>query len=149
MTMRKKRKGTSLPGRSLIRACRASILLSLLLSAAPLVIARNASATQSSNPSKNDYALIYGTVWGPDNRSVAGVPIKIRRASDKKAKWELTSDRNGEFAQRVPAGGQDYVIEADIKTPKGQPKPQVKAHIEDNERQDVSIHLTHEELSAH
>jgi hypothetical protein len=121
----------------------------LLLSAAPFVIARSASATQSSNPSKNDYALIYGTVWGPDNHSVAGVPIKIRRASDKKAKWELTSDRNGEFAQRVPAGGQDYIIEADIKTPKGQPKPHVKAHVEDNERQDVSIHLTHEELSAH
>jgi hypothetical protein len=149
MTTRKKRKGTSLSRRTLIRARYASTLLSLLLSAAPFVIARNASAAQSSNPSKNDYALIYGTVWGPDNHSVAGIPIKIRRATDKKPKWELTSDRNGEFAQRVPAGGQDYIIEADIKVPKGQPKPQVKTHIDDNERQDVSIHLTHEELSAH
>ncbi len=73
---------------------------------------------------------------------MAGVPIKIRPASDKKAKWELVSDSSGEFAQRVPAGRQDYIIEADIKMPKGQPKPQVTAHIEDDERQDVGIHLT-------
>jgi hypothetical protein len=80
---------------------------------------------------------------------VAGIPIKIRRTSDKKAKWEQTSDRSGEFAQRVPVGKMDYVVEADIKMPKGQPKPQVKTHIEDNERQDVSIHLTKEELPSH
>src|SRR5580693_2363276 len=110
----KKRTGTRLSEKSLVRACSASALLLLLLSASPLAIARNATP-QSSNSSKNDYALIYGTVWGPDNHSVAGVPIKIRRAIDKKPKWELTSDRNGEFAQRVPAGGQDYIIEADIK----------------------------------
>ena len=138
-----------MPGRLLIRVGCTSLLLSLLLSAGPLAIARNPLPPQSSNPSKNDYALIYGTVWGPDNHSVAGVPIKIRRAIDKKPKWELTSDSHGEFAQRVPAGGQDYIIEADIKVPKGQPKPQVKAHIEDNERQDVSLHLTKEDMSAH
>ena len=149
MTTRKKRTGTSLSRKASSPGLLRLRLLSLLLSAAPLAIARNAHATQSSNPSKNDYALIYGTVWGPDNHSVAGVPIKIRRAIDKKPKWELTSDRNGEFAQRVPAGGQDYIIEADIKMPKGQPKPQVKTHIEDNERQDVSIHLTKEELPSH
>lgn len=138
-----------MPGRLLFRAGYCSVLLSLLLSFAPAAIARNPSPTQSSNPSKSDYALIYGTVWGPDNLSVPGVPITIRRAIDKKPKWKLTSDSRGEFAQRVPAGGQDYIIEADIKTPKGQPKPQIKAHIEDNERQDVSIHLTKVELSAH
>jgi hypothetical protein len=140
--------GTSLSGKLLIRAGYICLLLSLL-SAAPLAIARNPLPAQSSNPSKTDYALIYGTVWGPDNHSVAGVPIKIRRAIDKKPKWALTSDRNGEFAQRLPAGGQDYIIEADIKVPKGQSKPQVKTHIEDNERQDVSLHLTQEEMSAH
>jgi hypothetical protein len=51
------------------------------------------------------------------------------------------SDRNGEFAQRVPAGGQDYVIQANIKMPKGQPKPEITVHIDDNERKDVSLHL--------
>jgi hypothetical protein len=89
-----------------------------------------------------DYALIVGTVWGPDNRPVAGIPVKIRRATDKKPKWELMSDARGEFAQRVPTGTQDYVIQADVKTPKGQPKPEITVRIDDNERKDVGLHLT-------
>jgi len=101
-----------------------------------------ASFVQSdSQAAKKDYALIYGTVWDVDKRPVAGVPITIRTASGKKAKWNLVSDRRGEFAQRVPVGGQDYIIQADIKTPKGQAKPETKVHIDDNERRDVSLHL--------
>ncbi len=138
-----------MPGGKRIRACYASAaLFSLLILASPLAIAQNASATQSPQAAKNDYALIYGTVWGPDDHPVAGIPIKIRRASDKKPKWELVSDRSGEFAQRVPVGKQDYIIEADVKMPKGQPKPQTKVHIDDNERQDVGLHLTKEELPS-
>jgi hypothetical protein len=81
-------------------------------------------------------------VWGPDNHTVAGVPISIRRVSDKKPKWEQVSDRRGEFAQRVPVGKQDYIVQAEIKTPKGQPKPEVTVHIDDNERKDIGIHLS-------
>ena len=54
------------------------------------------------------YALIFGTVWGPDDRPVYGVKVKIRRADQKKARWELFSDHHGEFAQRVPVGPADY-----------------------------------------
>jgi hypothetical protein len=52
------------------------------------------------------------------------------------------SDSHGEFAQRVPVGAEDYIIVADIKTPKGQPKPETTAHITNNERTDVGLHLT-------
>jgi hypothetical protein len=72
---------------------------------------------------------------------VAGISIKIRRAIDKKPKWGLVSNSRGEFAQRVPPGAQDYIIQADIKTPKGQPKPEITVKITDNERQDVGLHL--------
>jgi hypothetical protein len=95
----------------------------------------------AADDSKKDYALIYGTVWSADQRPVAGVPITIRRASDKKPKWELMSDRQGEFAQRVPVGEDDYIVQANIKTPKGKPKPEVTVHIEHNERKDIGIHL--------
>ncbi len=44
-----------------------------------------------------------------------GVKVKIRRADQKKAHWELYSDHNGEFAQRVPAGQADYLVWADLK----------------------------------
>jgi hypothetical protein len=90
--------------------------------------------------------LIIGTVWGPDDRPVAGILIKIRRATDKKAKWELVSDSRGEFAQRVPAGTQDYIIQADIKMPKGQVKPEITVQIENDERKDVGLHLTPQQL---
>lgn len=82
-----------------------------------------------------------GTVWGPNDQPVAGVPIKIQSVTGKKAKWELVSDRQGEFAQRVPVGRQDYSIQAEVKAPKGEPKPEITVQIEDNERKDVSLHL--------
>jgi hypothetical protein len=91
---------------------------------------------------KKDYALIYGTVWGVDGRATSGVPIKIQRVGDKKPKWELVSDRRGEFAQRVPVGDQEYRVIADIKHPKDGKKPEAKVHILKNERTDISLHLT-------
>ncbi len=78
---------------------------------------------------------------------MAGIPIKIRMIAAKKWKWELTSDRRGEFAQRVPVGTQDYVIQADVKLPKSQPKPETTVHVDGNERKDVSLHLTKDQLS--
>lgn len=96
------------------------------------------------------YALICGTVWSPDNHPVYGVRVKIRRASDKpnKVRWELYSDHMGEFAQRVPAGEQDYIISADLKgfkMPDGTPlrlEKEVTVHIYNEERQDTGLHLT-------
>ncbi len=93
------------------------------------------------------YALIFGTVWDPDSRPVYGVPVKIRRSSEKKSKWEVYSDHSGEFAQRVPAGKADYVVWADlkgVKTKDGQPlhlAEEVPVHVEYDERVDIGLHL--------
>ncbi len=120
-----------------------SVLLSILLTGGALY---SAPLNSSQSAAAKDYALIFGTVWGPDSHPVAGVPVRIRRASEKKFRWELVSNRSGEFAQRVPVGTEDYVIQADIKTPKGVPKPEITVHIDDNERKDVGIHLTEQQL---
>jgi len=112
----------------------------LALSVASLVKPGGAGAGEHIKP----YALIFGTVWGPDEQPVYGVKVKIRPADKNKAKWELYSDHRGEFAQRVPAGTNDYVVYADLKPEKGQPKlvaPEVKVHIENDERQDIGLHL--------
>lgn len=95
------------------------------------------------NKTKADYALIAGTVWDASDRPVYGVPVKIRRADDKpsKVRWELMSDHSGEFAQRVPTGQADYIIWADIKTKKGESKPETRVHIDNDERIDTSLHL--------
>jgi len=91
---------------------------------------------------RKDYALIYGTVWTAQGHPAAGVKVKIRRADEKKWRWELMADSNGEFAQRVPPGKADYVIAADIKMPRGKPQPTVTAHVENDERVDIGLHLT-------
>ena len=104
------------------------------------------SAAAADNKHETPYALIFGTVWGPDDYPIFGVKIKIRRDDQKKARWEVLSDHNGEFAQRVPAGEQDYVIWADLKGIKlkngNQLKgEEVKVHVSGDERVDTGLHL--------
>ena len=97
------------------------------------------------------YALIFGTVWGPDDRPIYGITVKIRRSTDKphKVRWEVPSNHMGEFAQRVPAGEADYILSADLKGVKsadGQPlrlAQEVTVHIYNDEREDTGLHLTH------
>jgi hypothetical protein len=97
------------------------------------------------------YALIAGTVWGPDDHPVYGVTVKIRKGTDKvkKVRWELYSDHMGEFAQRVPAGEADYILSADLKgfkTADGKSLhlvQEVTVHVYNDERQDVGLHLAH------
>ena len=91
----------------------------------------------SDSATKKNYALIFGTVYGAEDRPAYGIKIKIRRADQKKPKWELMSDHAGEFAQRLPAGTADYIITTDDK----HRAPEVKVHIENDERKDVSVHL--------
>ena len=111
-----------------------------------------ADASPASNKLKptDPYALIFGTVWGPDDRAVYGITVKIRRVADKKAKWQVSSDHSGEFAQRVPAGAADYVVWADlkgVKTTDGYAlhlAEEVPVHVEYDERVDIGLHLVRE-----
>ena len=118
----------------------------------------NATPPSPSNPSSDypgspfqrpdqPYALIFGTVWGPDDHPLYGVKVKIRRADQKKPHWEIYSDHHGKFAQRVPPGPADYLVAADVKgykSPTGKELRQegeVKVHIDNDERQDIGLHL--------
>ncbi len=127
--------------------CRAGLSLALLLLFALGGPSPFAAAPKQLKPNQ-PYALIFGTVWGPDDRPVFGVPVKIRRAQDKRARWELYSNHRGEFAQRVSAGKADYVVWADLKNFKPtdgrllHPGQEVPVHVENDERVDVSLHLT-------
>jgi hypothetical protein len=129
-------------------ACRMA-LLGLCVSAI-LGLGGSAAAAGNFSPAENKhekpYAVIFGTVWGPDDHPLYGVKIKIRREDEKKARWELYSDHNGEFAQHVPAGKQDYVIWADLKGHKYRNGTQlqgeeVKVHVDADERVDTGLHL--------
>ena len=136
---------TVLPARSSSCLLLVFFLAALVPSALPAASA--APAAKKLKPT-DPYALIFGTVWGPDNRPVFGINVKIRRVPDKKPKWETFSDHSGEFAQRVPAGQADYVVWADlkgVKTADGQPlhlAQEVPIHVEYDERVDIGLHLT-------
>jgi hypothetical protein len=123
-----------------VRSICFGLLVLLLLPGSSLL------AQRSGQP----YALIFGTVWSPDDRPVYGIRITIRRSTDKpkKVRWEVFSDHQGEFEQRVPAGEADYILTADlkgVKSPDGQPirAAEVKVHIYNDEREDTGVHLTH------
>jgi hypothetical protein len=106
--------------------------------------------TMAGEPEKEKpYALIFGTVWDPDGHPVYGVRVKIRRADQKKAHWEVYSNHTGEFAQRLPPDKTDYVVWADLKDyklPSGKHLKggsEVTVHIEDIAvRYEIGLHLT-------
>lgn len=100
------------------------------------------------------YALIFGTAYGPDDRPLYGVKITIRPQAKKHGNWELMSDHRGEFAQRVPPGPSDYLVRGEAvfapASPDGKPqlskkkrlRGETKVHVENDERIDISVHLT-------
>lgn len=118
---------------------------SLLVACLALVLTIPSPGRDKKKP--DDYALIFGTVWGPDDRPMPGIQVNIRRANQKRAKWHLYSTRLGEFSVRLPVGKADYVIWAEtkgIKLQNGkhlQPSPQVTVHVDSNERVDTGLHL--------
>jgi hypothetical protein len=71
-----------------------------------------APAATPSNPGKKKYShvndfLIRGTVFTDKALSFPGVQLRIRKAGEKKFRWESYTNSRGEFAVRVPQGS-DY-----------------------------------------
>jgi hypothetical protein len=66
----------------------------------------------SGKPGKSKYShandfLIRGTVFTDKALSFPGVQLRIRKAGEKKFRWESYTNSRGEFAVRVPQGS-DY-----------------------------------------
>jgi hypothetical protein len=79
---------------------------------APAPSASSSTSASSSKPSKKKYShandfLIRGTVFNEQAFSFPGVQLRIRRAGEKKFRWESYTNSRGEFAVRVPQGS-DY-----------------------------------------
>jgi hypothetical protein len=129
-------------------SAKSSAFAALLIVLFVPILSSHPELLADSKPKSKPYALIAGTVWGPDDHPVYGITVKIRRAKDKKPKWEVYSDHMGEFAQRVPVGEADYILTADlkgVKTADGKPIHLVKevtVHIYHDEREDTGLHLT-------
>jgi hypothetical protein len=69
----------------------------------------SAPAASTKKPAKRKYShahdfLIRGTVFNDKALSAPDVQLRIRRAGDKKFRWESYTNSRGEFAVRVPQG---------------------------------------------
>src|SRR5258708_5202885 len=124
-----KRKSPLLNPASLSFCC-LLLLCCLLTQDSPVAPSVGAASPPKKLKPTDRYALIFGTVWGPDDHPVYGVKVMIRRVGHKKPKWELTFDPGGEFAQRVPPGKADYEVWADLKGLKT--KQGVQLHLPQN-----------------
>jgi len=105
----------------------------------PWLLACVSPAAYAETP--QPYALIFGTLWDPGDRPAYGVRLKLRRADEKRFRWEAVSDHRGEFAIRVPAAKADYVLVPDVKRAKNKPLPETRIHVESDERIDIGVHL--------
>ena len=80
--------------------------------APPAAPASQPAPTSPSKSGKAKYShandfLIRGTVFTDKALSFPGVELRIRRAGEKKFRWESYTNSRGEFAVRVPQGS-DY-----------------------------------------
>jgi hypothetical protein len=74
--------------------------------AAPVTTAPPSKPGKQKSSHANDY-LIRGTVFTEKALSFPGAQLRIRKAGEKKFRWESYTNSRGEFAVRVPQGS-DY-----------------------------------------
>lgn len=75
---------------------------------APPAAGQDSSSKQKPGKHQHDF-LVRGTVFTPEGLGFAGAKIRIRRAGEKKFRWEDFANRRGEFAIRVQMGS-DYEV---------------------------------------
>lgn len=65
--------------------------------------------SQSKSGSHADDFLVRGTVFTQEGLALPGAELRIRRASEKRFRWDTASNSRGEFAVRVKIGS-DYEV---------------------------------------
>jgi hypothetical protein len=88
-----------------------AVFLTPGLGAAPASPPQSSSSANSKQKYShaNDF-LIRGTVFTDKALSFPGVQLRIRRAGEKKFRWEDQTNSRGEFAIRVPQGTQYEMV---------------------------------------
>ena len=84
-------------------------------SSTPAAPAAATTSSVSSSSSKhghthaNDF-LVIGTVFTDKAYALPGAHLRVRRASEKKFRWETYTNSRGEFALRVPQGDEYEIV---------------------------------------
>jgi hypothetical protein len=72
--------------------------------AAPSSTGSSSSKSPNKKYSHADDFLILGTVFTDKGYAFPGIEIRVRRAAEKKFRWDTYANSRGEFAVRVPKG---------------------------------------------
>jgi hypothetical protein len=118
-----------------MRTLPAIVLTGLLIALALGVTAPNYSAAsqkQGASP-----FIVFATVFNEQGLAFPGAEARLRRAGEKKDRWEARSDRRGEFAMRVPPGVE---YELSVSAKGYQPITQ-KVDARQSNRVDLTLHL--------
>ena len=89
------------------------------------------------------YCLLVGSCFNQNGFSMAGVSILVEMKVEpgrklKKRKWELISSPRGEFAVRLPAGKNSFLVTA---TKKGCKPVEKTVQFVNDERQDIVLNM--------
>lgn len=74
----------------------------------------NVASAAQEKKKRPPRVVISGTVFKESGFSLPGASIRVRRAGERKARWEAMSDRQGEFGLWVPQGA-EYEVHVKAK----------------------------------
>jgi hypothetical protein len=92
---------------------------------------------QSSSKSHAHDFIIFTTVFTDQGFALPGAHVRIRRADEKKFRWEAMSDRRGELAVRVPQDS-EYEMTVEARGYKVQTR---KVDANEGNRADLTIRM--------
>lgn len=130
MKKRKRRK----PDHGPLRAAAAWALVGLLAAGSGLALAAGKKKSKAV-----PQALLFGNVFQENGFSVRGARVVIANADRPKDRQEITTDVQGEFAARVPAGKARYTVGVSAE---GFAPAQKTVEIFGDERVDLTFRLT-------
>jgi Carboxypeptidase regulatory-like domain len=126
-----------LPASHLMSMWRTTLPLALvILLGAASAPAAPAAAQSSSNSHARDF-LIFATVFNSQGFALPGARVRVRRADEKKFRWEAVSDHQGELGIRVQ---QDAEYELTVEAHGFQPQTR-KVDARDGNREDLTLRL--------
>jgi hypothetical protein len=78
-------------------------------SSAPTSNSSSSSSSKKGHSHASDF-LVLGTVFTDKAYALPGAKIRVRRTGEKKFHWETYTNSRGEFALRVPQGGEYEIV---------------------------------------
>jgi len=116
---------------------RVALLLALTCSWGVVSAPAARAGAQSSSKSHAHDFVIFATVFTAHGFALPGARVRVRRADEKKFRWEAMSDRQGELGIRVKQGA-EYEVTIEARGLKPQTR---KVDAREGNRQDLTFQM--------